>query len=88
MKPQQLRLVLLGASTLFALPLAAQQPVTTAKPADTEAWTPVPAIVTPGMSVTDAPSDAIRLLDGSNLNEWVNTRRTRWRRDGPSPTAS
>ena len=74
MKPQQLRLVLFGASTLIALPLAAQQPATTAKPADTEAWTPVPPVVTPGLSVTDAPSDAIRLLDGSNLNEWVNTK--------------
>ena len=74
MKPQQLRLVVLGASTLFALPLAAQQPAGTAKPADTEAWTPVPAIVTPGMSVTDPPSDAIHLLDGSSLDEWVNTK--------------
>ena len=74
MKPQQLRLVLLGASTLFALPLAAQQPVGTAKPADTEVWAPVPAIVTPGASVGDPPSDAIRLLDGTNLNEWVSTK--------------
>jgi hypothetical protein len=73
MKPQQLRLVLLGASTLIALPLLAQQP-SGAKPADTEAWSPVPAVVTPGASVTDPPSDAIRLLDGTNLNEWVNTK--------------
>jgi hypothetical protein len=74
MKPQQMRLLALGASTLFALPLAAQQPAGTAKPADTEVWTPVPAIVTPGTTVSDAPSDAIRLLDGTNLNEWVNTK--------------
>ncbi|MDQ2666728.1 MAG: DUF1080 domain-containing protein [Gemmatimonadota bacterium] len=74
MTPQQFRLVLLGASTFFALPLAAQQPASTAKPADTEVWEPVPAIVTPGASANDAPSDAIRLLDGTNLNEWVNTK--------------
>ena len=73
MKPLHVQLVLLGASTLLALPLAAQKPVSTAKPADTEVWEPVPAIVTPGAMAGDAPSDAIRLLDGDNLAEWVNT---------------
>ena len=73
MKPQQLRLAVIGAS-IIALPLAAQQPATTAKPSDTEVWAPVPAIVTPGANVGDPPSDAIRLFDGSNLNEWVNTK--------------
>ena len=51
-----------------ALPASAQ------KPADTELWTPVPRIVTPGTSDSDAPSDAIRLFDGRNLDEWINTR--------------
>jgi hypothetical protein len=72
MKAQHLSLVVLGAAALLASPLAAQQPA--AKPADTEVWEPVPAIVTPGPTAADAPSDAIRLLDGSNLNEWVNTK--------------
>ena len=36
-------------------------------------WEPIPPIVTPGSTAGDAPSDAIRLLDG-NLNEWVNTK--------------
>ncbi|WP_240663370.1 3-keto-disaccharide hydrolase [Mucilaginibacter limnophilus] len=41
------------------------------KPEDTEVWEPVPKIVTTGKSFTDAPSDAIILFDGKNLDEWV-----------------
>ena len=36
----------------------------TAKPEDTEAWTPVPAVVTPGKSNSEAPSDAVILFNG------------------------
>ena len=36
----------------------------------TRVWAPVPKIVTPGKSNSDAPSDAIILFDGKNLNEW------------------
>lgn len=39
------------------------------KPEDTEVWEPVPAVVTPG-SGTAAPSDAIVLFDGKNLDQW------------------
>jgi hypothetical protein len=42
-----------------------------AKPEDTEIWTPVPKVVTPGESFRDAPSDAIILFDGKNLDQWV-----------------
>ena len=45
----------------------------TAKPEDTEYWTPVPAIVTPAKTMGEAPSDAIILFDGKNLNEWVSS---------------
>ena len=38
---------------------------------DTEFYSPVPAVVTPGKACGDAPSDAIILFDGSNLNKWV-----------------
>ncbi|PWT78655.1 MAG: DUF1080 domain-containing protein [Bacteroidetes bacterium] len=36
----------------------------------TEVYSPVPKIVTPGQSCGDAPSDAVVLFDGSNLNAW------------------
>lgn len=42
------------------------------KPEMTEVWEPEVAIVTPGEKYGDAPSDAIVLFDGSNLNEWTN----------------
>jgi hypothetical protein len=41
------------------------------KPEETEVWSPVPKVVTPGSNSTDAPSDAIALFNGQNLNEWV-----------------
>ena len=41
------------------------------KPEDTEVWSPVPKIVTPGATCGAAPSDAIVLFDGKNLDEWV-----------------
>lgn len=47
------------------------------KPEETEVWTPVPKIVTPSpdqAAPTPAPSDAIVLFDGKNLDEWVNTK--------------
>ncbi len=45
-----------------------------AKPEDTEYWTPVPKVVTPGKVLGDAPSDAIILFDGKNLDQWVATK--------------
>ena len=38
--------------------------------AKTEVWTPVPAIVTPGKEVGQAPSDAIILFNGKNVDAW------------------
>ena len=43
-------------------------------PKDTEQWTPVPAVVTPGATSAAAPSDAIVLFDGRNLDQWVSTK--------------
>ncbi len=44
-----------------------------AKPEDTEIWEPVPKVVIPGNTFRDAPSDAIILFDGKNLDQWVQT---------------
>lgn len=41
------------------------------KPQMTEIWEPEVQIVTPGKTAADAPSDAIILFDGSNLDQWV-----------------
>jgi hypothetical protein len=37
----------------------------------TEIYTPVPPVVTPGAKCGDAPSDAVVLFGGKNLDEWV-----------------
>jgi hypothetical protein len=48
----------------------------TAKPEETEFYTPVPPIVTPGKPVGQPPSDAIVLFDGHNLDQWVSNKDT------------
>ncbi len=58
-------------------PLAAQQPSPpTGKPGpkDTEVWDPEPKVVTPGTTDAAAPSDAIVLFDGKDLDQWVNVK--------------
>src|SRR6266568_1746169 len=55
----------------LAVSVLAQQPAQEPKPEDTEVWTPEPKVVTPGATPTAAPSDAIVLFDGKNLDEWV-----------------
>lgn len=78
--PRAMHLVVAALSLATALPVAAQQP--TGRPQDTEVWTPVPKVVTPGATNAAPPSDAIVLFDGRNLNEWVtagdSTRPARW----------
>src|SRR4051794_37648118 len=79
--PIQQLLAKVSAGRLLMLSLAvslsgianAQQ---TAKPEDTEYYTPVPKVVTPGKNVGDPPSDAIVLFNGKNLDEWVSNKDT------------
>jgi hypothetical protein len=52
--------------------LAAQ--ASKAKPEDTEVWSPVPRVVTPGRTNDAPPSDAIILFDGRNLDQWVSVK--------------
>ena len=41
------------------------------RPEDTEMWKPVPAVVSPASAPGAAPSDAIILFDGRDLDQWV-----------------
>jgi len=65
--------LLLIASTFLSAAALAQPK---GDPKKTEVWTPVPEVVTPGTTASDAPSDAIVLFNGSGLDEWRSTRDT------------
>lgn len=58
------------------LGLAVSATAQTGDPKATEVWTPEPKIVTPGATAADAPSDAIILFDGKNLDEWISVKDT------------
>ena len=73
MRIQFSRLLLSAAVLAVALPLVAQSP-DKPKPEETEIWEPVPAVVTPGATCGAAPSDAIVLFDGKNMDEWLSVR--------------
>src|SRR5579863_10446805 len=64
--------LILGLGLVPSLTAAQSSPP---RPEDTEIYSPVPAVVTPGDAASaSAPSDAIVLFDGRNLDQWVNTR--------------
>jgi len=68
-------LPMLATLIVVASTAVAQTPVSSQpKPADTEVWKPVPAIVTPGRTNADPPSDAVVLFDGKNLDAWATAR--------------
>jgi hypothetical protein len=66
----RIQIVLFSSAVMLTTALFAQQP----KPEDTEVWQPVPKVVTPGADCGAAPSDAIVLFDGKNLDEWVSAK--------------
>ncbi|WP_214070484.1 DUF1080 domain-containing protein [Mucilaginibacter sp. dw_454] len=45
-----------------------------ANPTDAEMFSPVPNVVTPAKTFGEAPSDAIILFDGKNLDQWENAK--------------
>ena len=60
----------------FAASLSAQQvgvppENATMKHQDTEVYSPVPPVVTPGKTNSEPPSDAVVLFNGSNEDQWV-----------------
>jgi hypothetical protein len=78
MNAQMLKLIVLAA-VWSAVPFATAQQQSKPRPEDTEVWAPEPKVVTPGSTCGAAPSDAIILFDGKNLDEWVSAK------DGKSP---
>ena len=64
------RFIAAAAGVGIASIVQAQTPVQP-KPQDTEVWQPVPAVVTPGRTNADPPSDAVVLFDGRSLDQWV-----------------
>jgi len=77
MNAQILKLIAFAA-VLSVAPFATAQQAKP-RPEDTEVWAPEPKVVTPGSTCGAAPSDAIILFDGKNLDEWVSAK------DGKSP---
>ncbi len=51
--------------------IAASPALSQTKPEDTEVWKPTPAVVTPAVTASGAPSDAVVLFDGHDLAQWV-----------------
>lgn len=61
--------MLLGSFSIAAC-LTAFAQERTGDPKLTEVWNPVPAVITPGKTAADAPSDAIVLFDGKDGSKW------------------
>jgi len=62
------KFILLLNATMFATSFSFAQEI---DPKLTEVYQPVPPVVTPGKTNTDAPSDAIILFSGKNLDQWA-----------------
>ncbi len=63
-------LALISVFSFFCINIYAQQKM---KHEDTEFYTPIPKVVTPGKFYGVAPADALILFNGNNLDKWVMT---------------
>ena len=71
-RPSLKRTVVLSAISILAgISAAHAQTDTITDHRATEVYSPVPPVVTPGAQCGDAPSDAVILFDGKNLDKWV-----------------
>ncbi|WEK38079.1 MAG: DUF1080 domain-containing protein [Candidatus Pseudobacter hemicellulosilyticus] len=64
------KLLILSLSSLLSLVVVAQNREN-GDPQLSEVYTPVPRVVTPGASSSDAPADAIVLFDGKHTSAWA-----------------
>jgi len=69
---QKRHFLLATCAAFISMSIYAQQ----GDPKLTEVYSPVPKVVTPGKTCGDAPSDAVVLFDGNNLNQWRSVRDT------------
>ena len=70
----QLQHVIIFLATIIISGTIAGQENAKGDPKATEFWNPGPKIVTPGKINTEAPSDAIILFNGKNLDEWISVK--------------
>lgn len=68
------KIIVLSAAVVLAGTCIAQKKVNqdslVKEAAKTEFWEPLPVLVTPGKTNSDAPSDAIVLYNGKNVSKW------------------
>jgi hypothetical protein len=71
-----MKLVILSAvSITISLMSNAQGSGQSMKPEETEYYSPVPPVVTPGATAfNEPPSDAVILFDGKNLDQWISAK--------------
>lgn len=65
---------MMGQHTVITIPPAVSP--MTMQPEMTEIWEPEVQVITPAKQLGDAPSDAIILFDGKNMDQWVSQKDT------------
>jgi len=64
-------ILLFGTAVTHAQTTIKQANIPSANPDNAEVFAPIPKAVVPGNTFSNAPSDAIILFDGKNLDEWI-----------------